>query len=252
MNQNYNKTAGFNTSAKYVPINTANIVEQFEGAGYALKGVQWARVTKAEKSGYQKHLLTFAPPAMQVRQVGDAVPQIVLKNSYDGTTSFQLRLGFYRLVCANGLMVGSTFFTKSVRHVGANALLDAVQAATLVAEQAPMATERIVEMQRRVLTFGEQMRFASQAAQLIVPQGVMQVNSQDLLAVRRQADVGDDVWRTFNRIQENVMRGGLRYTSADANGRVVNRSVRGIRAIDRNIDVNIALWNMAEEFLKVG
>ena len=44
---------------------------------------------------------------------------------------------------------------------------------------------------------------------------------------RRTEDEGQDAWSTFNVVQENLLRGGLRYVTEQ--GR--NRSVRGISSI---------------------
>jgi len=55
------------------------------------------------------------------------------------------------------------------------------------------------------------------------------------------------VWTTFNRIQENVVRGGLHGRSA--NGR--RMSTREVTAIDGNVKLNRALWTLAERMAEI-
>ena len=49
---------------------------------------------------------------------GDYVnPEVIIKNSYDGSTEVQAMGCAYRLICSNGMIVGYTVNKKSARHV---------------------------------------------------------------------------------------------------------------------------------------
>ena len=49
---------------------------------------------------------------------GDFVnPEVIIRNSYDGSSEVQAMGGAYRLVCSNGMIVGYTINKKSARHV---------------------------------------------------------------------------------------------------------------------------------------
>ena len=65
------------------------------------------------------------------------------------------------------------------------------------------------------------------------------------------ADIGDDAWSVLNRIQENVIRGGLRGVMTDANGRMQRRQTREVKGIDQNNMLNRALWKLATEVAKI-
>ena len=68
------------------------------------------------------------------------------------------------------------------------------------------------------------------------------------MQTRRSADHGNDLWRTLNRIQENIIRGGVSYIQRDDKGRrVARRQTLPINGIDQNTSVNRALWQLAEE-----
>lgn len=245
----FSKNAGYNVSTKYKAINTAGLVDEFSKAGFSLYSSSAARVKNAEREGYQKHLFTFRHADLTLKNVNDSIPQIILKNSYDGSSSLQVMLGVYRLVCSNGLIVGSTWASYRIRHVGANAVQAAVQAALEVSKQADNAADIIQRMQGRVMSQNEMNMFADNAAKLILPETAISYDLDSLLTPRRSADTGSDLWSVYNRVQENVIRGGFRYTTIDAANRTRSRSRRSVRAIDANVRLNKGLWALAEQLV---
>lgn len=72
---------------------------------------------KTHKAG-QKAMVEYVFPALKKEvKVGDAVaPSIVAINSFDGTGSFHVRFGLYRLICLNGMVMGSTVFEYKKNH----------------------------------------------------------------------------------------------------------------------------------------
>ena len=63
----------------------------------------------------------------------------------------------------------------------------------------------------------------------------------EMSQVRREADRGTDLWRTFNVAQENLIRGGFR------NGNT-NRMVRPISNIQKDVKFNSELWDLASTY----
>jgi hypothetical protein len=59
---------------------------------------------------------------------------------------------------------------------------------------------------------------------------------------RRADDSRGDLWSVFNRIQENLIKGGLR--ARVANGR--RQTTRPVQGIDNGIRLNRALWLLAD------
>ena len=52
-------------------------------------------------------------------------PEIVIKNSYDGSTEVKAYCGAYRMVCSNGLVIGYAMGQgKGIRHIGDNSEKD--------------------------------------------------------------------------------------------------------------------------------
>ena len=72
------------------------------------------------------------------------------------------------------------------------------------------------------------------------------IRPEMLLRDNRSEDIGDDLWRTMNRVQENVIRGGQRdYSRRREDGRRHGRT-REVKGIDQTSGINRALWAMAE------
>ena len=55
-----------------------------------------------------------------------------------------------------------------------------------------------------------------------------------------------DLWTTYQRVQENLIKGGLSGRNAKGRRRTHARAVRGI---DGDVKLNRALWVMAETML---
>ena len=49
---------------------------------------------------------------------GTEVPEIILLNSHDGSSSYQMIPGMFRFVCTNGLVCGTSFGEIRVPHKG--------------------------------------------------------------------------------------------------------------------------------------
>ena len=77
------------------------------------------------------------------------------------------------------------------------------------------------------------------------------IKPAQLLTERRQADTGNDLWRISNRIQENVIRGGLTAWGRDANNRPRRTTTREVRGIDADVKMNKALWLLSERMAQI-
>lgn len=71
------------------------------------------------------------------------------------------------------------------------------------------------------------------------------VTPEQVLRPRRQADVDGDLWTVFNRVQENIIWGGLRGTRQNEDGRIIRCQTRPINGSDQNVSVNRALLTQA-------
>ncbi len=226
-------------SDRYGFVDTSKIIDLFAAHDYL---VTQSNALKARERDPRtvRHLVRMRH-AEHAMAVNGTVPEIIMINSHDGSSSLRFMAGLFRLVCSNGLIVQSAQLapTISLRHsVDAPAL--ALQAAATTLERAIHSTQRITAFQQRMLTQAEQLDFATRANQLWTGR----VQPQALLEMRRSEDGGDDLWRVFNRVQENLTMGGL--VGRSATGR--RTRTHGIRAMDNSVRVNRQLWALAEEF----
>jgi hypothetical protein len=238
-------------SNKYAYIPTLNIIEGMMKAGFQPFSATQSRSRIEGKAEFTKHLIRFRhQDAAQSLAVGDVVPEVVLINSHDGACCFKLIAGLYRLVCSNGLMVSDAEIASiAVRHTG-NILQDVVEGSFRLTEDAGKALGTVRNWTQLQLTDGEQHAFAQAAHSLRFADAegktTTPITADQLLAPRRYADAGNDLWKTFNRVQENVIAGGLSAVQRDAEGRRVRRvSTRRIAGIDQDAKLNRALWQLA-------
>ena len=78
--------------------------------------VTQTRVRNEDRRDFTKHMIRFRH-AGQINARGEA-NEIILLNSHDGTSSYQMLAGMFRFVCSNGLVCGDTVADVRVPHKG--------------------------------------------------------------------------------------------------------------------------------------
>jgi hypothetical protein len=241
-------------SARFTPIPTIQVLDGLRAEGFEPFGAQQARTRVEGKAEYTKHLLRLRHRSL-ANATGEAF-EIVLVNANDGTSAYQMLPGFFRMVCANGLMTGETFNEVKVRHSG-DAVGAVIEGAFQVLQDAPRVTEQVAGFKAVTLTEGERGVFAEAAHVLRFPKAHEAVPSpapiapEALLRPRRAADRGVDLWSAFNVIQENVIRGGQRGQVVAADGARRRASVREVTGIDQGRALNRALWVLTERMAEL-
>ena len=74
-----------------------------------------AGVRKEDRLDFTKHMIRMRH---QSQINGAEANEIILVNSHDGSSSYQMLGGVYRYVCHNGLVCGDTVEDLRVRHTG--------------------------------------------------------------------------------------------------------------------------------------
>ena len=235
-------------SSRYSFVPTLTAVDLLRDAGWFPVHAEQSAVRKSEREGYQRHLIRFAKNGLSF--AGERV-DLVLYNSHDCGCAFKLIASVWRQICSNGLMVASEFANFSHKHIGFSP--DAfIRSAHEIASAAGTIAERVDEMKVIEMTPDERGVFAQAAHDLIYDEPKQApVQPNQLLNERRYDDKGNDLWTTFNVIQENVMRGGLKGMSRDGNGRIRRSTTRPVKALDRNIKLNQALWFLTEKMAEL-
>lgn len=241
-------------SAKYTFIPTIKVVESLMSEGWQIMQASQNRTRIAEKKFFTKHLIRFRRE--NELAVNDVFPEIVLINSHDRGSAYQMHAGLFRLVCSNGLIVADATFSKiSVRHSGQ--IVDEVRkSADIISAEMPRVLTGIEAMKLIELTKNEQGIFAETAKRMKYGEE-SPLQSAQLLMPRRHGDFGNDLWSTFNRVQENITKGGNHYfipAHKDEEGNYVrakSRKTRKINSITEDTKINKALWFLAEEMKKL-
>jgi hypothetical protein len=232
-------------SERYSYIRTATVLTELRKEGFQPFMVCQTRVRHEDRRDYTKHMLRLRH-ASQIN--GDEANEIILINSHDGTSSYQMLAGMFRFVCQNGLVCGDTFADVRVHHKG-NVIDQVIEGAYEVLHGFEQVQDSCDGMRAIALDDGEAEVFARSALVLKYdePGKALPITESQILRPRRFDDAHADLWSTFNRVQENLVKGGL--TGSSANGR--RQRTRPVQGIDQNVRLNRALWLLAEGLRKL-
>ena len=236
-------------SERYTYIPTIEVLRGLRHEGFEPFMVAQGKSRTEGKTEFTKHMI-------RMRHAGQAsasqeANEIILINSHDGASSYQMLAGVFRFVCCNGLVVGDVANDIRIPHKG-NVQGEVIEGAVRVlsdfeAVDASKDAMKAIELQPE-----EQAAFATAALTLRYGERSEShppapISAEQLLHARRPEDLGHSLWTTFQRIQENAVRGGQPGRSAQ--GRRMR--TREVASIDRGVSLNRALWVLAEEMRKL-
>lgn len=241
-------------SHRYAYIPTSEVLRGLRKEGFQPVMVTQGGSRDESKRGFTKHMLRLRHQSAPKIEVGGTFNEIVLLNSHDGSSSYQLMAGLFRLVCSNGMIVGAgTGFDEiRVKHSG-QAEREVIDGAVEILGRLPEVNDRVAGMHALRLNEPERMAFARAALALRYDEPAKApLKPEQLLTVKRGEDAQPTVWNTLNIVQEHTINGGLRYDFRNAAGRTVQRRrTREIQGIDQNVALNRGLWVLAEEMAKL-
>ena len=226
-------------SQKYTYIPTITLLQSLQREGFEPFFACQSRVRDPDRREHTKHMLRLRR-AGQI--TGQQVPEIILLNSHDGSSSYQMLPGLFRSVCTNSLVCGQSFGEIRVPHRG-----DVVEKVIEGAYEVLGVFDRIEEqrdaMQSLLLPPPAQQALAKAALTYRFGEEHQPVTETQVLAPRRWQDDKHDLWTVFNRLQENLRKGGLAGRTAQGK----RSHTRAVNGIDGDLKLNRALWVMAEE-----
>ncbi|EFN9222742.1 DUF932 domain-containing protein [Enterobacter hormaechei subsp. xiangfangensis] len=228
-------------SDRYTYIPTITLLANLQREGFQPFFACQTRVRDQSKREHTKHMLRLRRAG---QLTGQQVPEIILLNSHDGSSSYQMLPGLFRGVCTNGLVCGQSFGEVRVPHKG-NVVEKVIEGAYEVLGVFDRVEEKRDAMQSLLLPPPAQQAMAKAALTYRFGEEHQPVTELQILTPRRWQDESNDLWTTYQRIQENLIKGGLsgRTTSGK---RAHTRAVNGI---DGDVKLNRALWVMAENML---
>jgi hypothetical protein len=244
------QTEGYKVSERYRPIPTIEIIQEFQRFGFKLQEVKAAGVRSMDKALKQRHMARLS---MEEKWFGgELAPQVVIYNSYDGTKALEIHVGFFRFVCANGLIAGThDEVPMKIYHTNA-------QWQELVHEYIDTLGTRL-EHKKEVFMEMKEKPMSLDHAYHVVEQKILNIRHSDeriemdvvdpleLLVARRKEDRGDKYWNRYNVVQESLING--LFHKYDNDGGI--RKAKVLTNIDEIVRVNKELSNIFEEELEV-
>jgi hypothetical protein len=247
-------------SDRYVYVSTEAVLMAMIKEGFAPVEARVSRCRDAGRKPFTKHMVRLRHQGDQKNlQVGDTLLEVFLRNAHDGTAAYELGAGLFKLLCLNGMTVAKEVIASVyVRHSGnEQKQIDAVvNGAYQIIERAPLALEAprvwptidlIPEEEQAFAEAARVVRFGDSDGNVDTS-----VTASQLLHARRPQDQGSDLWKTFNRVQENSVKGGLGANIRNPQTGKWRRShTREVKSIDGDLKLNRALWLLASEMAKL-
>lgn len=235
-------------SARYAHVPTIDVLEQLRKHGFVPTNASQSRVRSGHEDhfSYTRHMIRLRQRRdldAPIKKVGDVVPEIVLLNAHDGSSSFRLDAGLFRMVCSNGLIIKSQDFGAiRVRHSGSQLITEVAEAADHLAIMLPKIVAVTKEWDKIKLTDAARTRFANKAIALRY-NGNSPITAAQALTARRNDDEAPTLWRTYNVLEENLAKGGIEGKTA-SNRKSVTRS---IKSVNNQLHFERGLWELAEK-----
>lgn len=230
---------------RYVP--TIEPVKMLMDNGWGIYEASQQRSRVPGKNGYTKHMLRMRKlddftERMQLGNTGDGVAEVILINAHDGTGAYQLKAGYFRFVCSNGLIAGTTLAGFKVVHSMGRQTSEEVLTAgeRMVTEQFPIMLSHIDQFRIIKLNTDYQYRLAERALALRWPNTLAPITREQLLVPQRSEDEEPSLWNVLNRVQEQVVYGGAPVVSAGYGRRGLVRPVERVSAVTA---INTGLWD---------
>lgn len=215
---------------RYGQITTSQAIGVLADFGYF--PVQAAQVGRTR---HAKHMLAFANHSPITALEGR--PELILYNSHDGTSALKLFAGFFRFICSNGIVAGDGFKSRMLHN--ASTVRNFETLITSTAARLDDLQSNIDNMRSRTMSQTDALEFIRHGATFRWKEDRITDNTLvDIYQPRRVDDGKSDVWSVYNRLQESLIRGGVRVGPE-------NRKARAISSIQQNLRINQDLWDLA-------
>ena len=245
-----NDEKALHLSDKYNVIKSSDIVEKFEKKGFVITDYSEARVRSQDKENKQKHFVRMS--------LADSIkmperPEVILHNSYDGSTALKMYIGMYRFACDNGMVIGD-HLSEPLKMKHTNKQWDYLIYKFIEEYDAKInSQQRVVNQMKNIpLDKNKEYEFACRAIELREDINDV-VDPMELVQVRRIEDNAMNLWNTFNKVQESII-GGLFQKKFDleADGETTHiiKKASKLTDVNRIMKVNHDLSGLAKDFIQ--
>lgn len=104
-----------NVSHKYATVESSQLIRRLEES-FSDK-LDFNKGSIRRGTGTTHHVTIPTKSRMKLKQVDDVIPNVSFTNSYNGECRLKVNIGFLRLVCLNGMVIGENIYSQSVKHV---------------------------------------------------------------------------------------------------------------------------------------
>lgn len=235
-------------SNRYVCMPTDEMVENLLSLTskgeqvFELRSIQGKKTRKANMVGRGIHLVRLRMKKSYEIDGDVLYPELVIKNSYDGSCPLIVEMGVFRLVCTNGLVIKhKDFGSLKIRHTGTawDAVSDMVRGMAV-------ALPQMIDMQQKIaavnLTDIQITEFARKAVNIRWNKVAENADFEMVTEAIRPEDEGNSLWKVFNVVQEKLMQGGIKLEGMKRTGRKVANAAEDLR-------INQELFELAMEYV---
>lgn len=243
------------TSNKYGTTQTSSVIDIIKDNGFKVRQVLKPNYRKVENAAFNKHALRITKPELMGF---DDIPEVVFINNNNNRGSAQLLLGIFRMVCMNGMVLGDDIHSQKIRH-GSDFLEELNQGLQVAFKNFDKTKELLSVMKSTHLSNTEISSFKEFLKTEVLYPRLSNKNTQRIkidyrFNPLRIEDHGNDLYTVFNRIQEHVIRKGVKYQRIDLVNdelKLVNSTTREVKAIDANVKLNQELMNKTIQYFGI-
>ena len=237
--------ASYINRSRYHFTPTFEIIDMMKDMGYELTGAKQSKTKIPLRHNHGVHIVEFQHPDLYVKDAStnevEARPTIVMVNSSDGSRPFDFQMGMFRLVCSNGLIVKSKDLGGfKERHTKYN-FTDLKAMISSKVDSLPKTIEKINTWSGIEMDAKTRHAFAVEALALRLgnDRQAETYEIHSILSAKRKEDEPNNLWCTFNRVQENLIKGGFQ---------INERQARPITNPWQDLQLNQSLWTLAEKY----
>ena len=242
-------TENYNMSSKYRQIPTAEVIQRFNQQGFKLESFQEARYRKADKVNKIRHVVQ-----MSIDQDDRVRRQVTIMNASDGSSSLRLHFSYHVFACANGIICADDIIPSTrIRHSTQDpfTIIDNF----IETMKSKLDEEKAIResMYTKILSQYDISEFARKAIAIREKDITRVLDYNAVSIVQRPADLGKTLFAVYQRIQENLLDGNFRkqgiITNDEGKTIEVYKNAKRITSITENARINIALSNLALDYL---
>lgn len=235
-------------SDKFKFVQTSNVIDALGEEGFLPIFAAQTRTRVAGKKAFTKHIVALRPADNLGGDAGldELIPEIILTNAHDGSSSYCINAGLFRKVCMNGAVVDDTTVQSvRIRH-NSRTLDDVIEGVFTVVRQMDEALSVTEDWRATPLVEEQRLAYAKAALALRWDEDKVPLQPAQLLRIRHREDINTDLHTTFQVVQENLMKGGQRNRSLGH-----ARPTRAVSSVNESMKLNTALWTLTREMHKL-